>query len=106
MNKTFKSTQFENSVRYQTIIETINGQNEILCKVDTDMISVFNWGLNRAISLRHSFCEALKESCKSSKRKKFKNKIMDRIDRHIDIRNLIEGHVTLNILLRRTLTKQ
>ena len=27
LKKTFKSTQFENSVRYQTVIETINGQN-------------------------------------------------------------------------------
>ena len=69
-------------------------------------MSVFSWGLNHAVSLNHSFFEAIKESCKTSKRKKFKNKIMDRIDRHIDIRNIIEAHVTLNILLRRTFTKQ
>ena len=106
LKKTFKSAQIENSVPYQSVIDSINSQNGFQCQVDTDMISVFSWGLKRATSLRHSFFEAIKESFKTSKRKKFKNRIMDRIDRHIDIRNIIEGHVTLNILLRRTFTKQ
>ena len=31
---------------------------------------------------------------------------MDRIDRQLDIRNLIESNVTLNMVIRRTMTKQ
>ena len=66
---------------------------------------MFKWGLKRAINLKHTFIEALKEVCKKSKRKKFKNRIMERIDRQLDIRNIIEGNVTLNMVIRRTMTK-
>ena len=31
---------------------------------------------------------------------------MERMDRQLDIRNLIEANVTINMLLRRTMTKQ
>ena len=30
---------------------------------------------------------------------------MERMDRQLDIRNLIEANVTINMLLRRTMTK-
>ena len=31
---------------------------------------------------------------------------MERMDKQLDIRNLIEANVTINMLLRRTMTKQ
>ena len=109
LKKNNRTAPYENSAYFQTIIKKINDQNETQCKVDADMISVFKWGLKRAINLKHSFLDCLKELCqksKKNKRKKFENRIMDRIDRQLDIRNLIESNVTLNMVIRRTMTKQ
>ena len=74
---------------------------------DTDMIQVLIWALKRAITIKKTFCQFLKDHiCRDQVHRILKNRLQARIDTHLDMRNIIENQVTLKMLLKRSLTKK
>ena len=105
-----KSTKaLENPQRYQATANMIrNSGPESKFILDASKVPIFKRGLNQAKLLKHSIYLALKETflCANKKERKLKERLMNRIDKSLDIRNIIESQAILLTLLRRTMNKQ
>ena len=70
------------------------------------MVKVFRWGLKRAKILQNSLLLIMKESLRFGDKKErlLKTRLADRMDHHLDIRNIVESQVTLLTLIKRIMS--
>lgn len=103
-----KAKAFKHSTYYRKTAKALQTEEQMKASFafDTDVKQVFNWALGRSKTLKTTFFEALKQIvCCNKKNRKQRMLIVEQIDRHLDLRNIIQSQLTLAMLLKRTLTK-
>ena len=70
------------------------------------MAKVFSWGIKRAKILQNSLPLILKEYfyCGDKKERLLKARLVDRMDHHLDMRNIVKNQVTLLTLVKRIMS--
>ena len=82
------SRGFKTSLAYNNVAHSIkNGSFQNLPETERDDTKVFSWGLKKATILKHNFFMSLQETfkCADKKERKVKEKLLERIDNHLDI---------------------
>ena len=82
------SRGFKTSLAYNNVAHSIkNGSFQNLPEMERDDTKVFSWGLKKATILKHNFFMSLQETfkCADKKERKVKEKLLERIDNHLDI---------------------
>ena len=112
MEKRASTKAFESSNRYKKTVAMLKSPEEMQAiqstpiKLDSEMISVLGWSINHAKTLKHSIFLGIKEFLnRGNDSRKRKKRLVDRIEKHLDMRNIVESQVTLITLLKRALTK-